>query len=106
MRHKREVAAQVQLLLNGCCTGTAGAQVHTAAAQKWLLQNNSFTGVTTEHVVLMFSRMVAANMVIHLTTNAKSCSDLAEIFSVASFIYLKNIIFYAFIFYLARLKSY
>jgi hypothetical protein len=41
-----------------------------------------------------------------LTTNAKSCSDLAEIFSVASFIYLKNIIFYALIFYLALLKSY
>jgi hypothetical protein len=41
-----------------------------------------------------------------LTTNAKSCSDLAEIFSVSSFIYLKNIIFYALIFYLALLKSY
>jgi hypothetical protein len=41
-----------------------------------------------------------------LTTNAKSCSDWAEIFSIASFIYLKNIIFYALIFYLALLKSY
>ncbi len=41
-----------------------------------------------------------------LTTNAKSCSDLAEIFSIGSFIYLKNIIFYALIFYLALLKSY
>ncbi len=39
-------------------------------------------------------------------TNTKSCSDLAEIFSVTSFIYLKNIIFYTFIFYLALLKSY
>ncbi len=46
----------------------------------------------------------AANL--PLTTNAKSCSDLAEIFSVGSFIYLKNIIFYALIFYLALLKSY
>jgi hypothetical protein len=41
-----------------------------------------------------------------ITTNAKSCSNLAEIFNVASFIYLKNIIFYALIFYLALLKSY
>ncbi len=41
-----------------------------------------------------------------LKTNAKSCFDLAEIFSVGSFIYLKNIIFYALIFYLALLKSY
>jgi hypothetical protein len=29
----------------------------------------------------------AANKLNPLTTNAKSCSDLAEIFSVASFIY-------------------
>ncbi len=29
-----------------------------------------------------------------LTTSAKSCSDWAEIFSTASFIYFKNIIFY------------
>jgi hypothetical protein len=29
-----------------------------------------------------------------LTTSAKSCSNLAEIFSTATFIYLKNIIFY------------
>ncbi len=41
-----------------------------------------------------------------LTTNAKNCSDLAEIFRVGTFIYLKNIIFYALIFYLALLKSY
>jgi hypothetical protein len=35
-----------------------------------------------------------------LTTSAKSCSDWAEIFSTASFIYLKNIIFYVLIFIL------
>jgi hypothetical protein len=40
-----------------------------------------------------------------LTTNAKSCSDLAEIFSVASFIYLKNIIFYTFIFLSRTVKK-
>jgi hypothetical protein len=41
-----------------------------------------------------------------LTTNAKRCSDWAEIFSVASFIYLKNIINHALISYLTLLKSY
>jgi hypothetical protein len=41
-----------------------------------------------------------------LMTNIKSCSDWAKIFSIASVIYFKNIIFYALIFYLALLKSY
>ncbi len=36
----------------------------------------------------------------------ESCSDWAENFRVALFIYLKNILFYAPIFYLALLKSY
>ncbi len=35
-----------------------------------------------------------------LNTNAKSCSDWVEIFSVASFFLFKNIIFYALIFIL------
>jgi hypothetical protein len=39
-----------------------------------------------------------------LTPSGESCSDWAENFSVASFIYLKNIMFYALIFYLALLK--
>jgi hypothetical protein len=38
-------------------------------------------------------------------TKAKSCFDRAEIFSVASFIDLKNITFYALIFTHALLKS-
>jgi hypothetical protein len=42
---------------------------------------------------------------IPLTTSAKSCSDWAEIFSTASFIYLKNIIFYVLIFYLGLQKK-
>jgi hypothetical protein len=41
-----------------------------------------------------------------LTPSRESCSDWAENFSVASFNYLKNIMFYALIFYLALLKSY
>ncbi len=41
-----------------------------------------------------------------LRPSAESCSDWAENFRVALFIYLKNILFNAFIFYLAPLKSY
>jgi hypothetical protein len=41
-----------------------------------------------------------------LMTNAKSSSDWAESFSTVSFLYLKNIIFYALIFYFALLKIY
>ncbi len=41
-----------------------------------------------------------------LTPSGESCSDLAEIFSMTSFNYLKNILFYTLIFYLALLKSY
>ncbi len=40
----------------------------------------------------------------YLTTSAESCSDLAEIFSVASFIYI-NIIFYALIFFISHCKK-
>jgi hypothetical protein len=39
-----------------------------------------------------------------LRPSAESCSDWAEIFRVDLFIYLKNILFYALIFYLALLK--
>jgi hypothetical protein len=41
-----------------------------------------------------------------LRPSGESCSDLAEIFSMASFNFLKNILFYTLIFYLALLKSY
>jgi hypothetical protein len=41
-----------------------------------------------------------------LTPSGESCSDLAENVSMTSFHYLKNILFYTLIFYLALLKSY
>jgi hypothetical protein len=41
-----------------------------------------------------------------LTLSGESCSDWAENFSVASFIYLQTIMLNALIFYLALLKSY
>jgi hypothetical protein len=41
-----------------------------------------------------------------LRPSGKSCSDLAEIFSMAFFNFLKNILFFILIFYLALLKSY
>ncbi len=48
------------------------------------------------HYVLYKLNVRLTYRVYHLSTNAKSCSDWAEIFSIASFIYLKNIIFYVF----------
>ncbi len=39
-----------------------------------------------------------------LRSSTKGCSDWAENFRVALFTYLKNILFYALIFYLALLK--
>jgi hypothetical protein len=41
---------------------------------------------------------VYKNMINPSTLNAKSSSDWAEIISIGSFIYLKNIVFYALIF--------